>query len=190
MVIFSVWLVERVGRRSGLIYGAFIGSLPMWYIGGYVFERDPAGTSARGDTVQDAWGYIAMVCVYLYGLIYCATWQGITWVICSEIFPIDIRMLCVAITTADQWLWSFIISRTTPYMITSLGYGTYFFFASLMIAMGVWAWFFVPETKGKTLEEMDRLFGAPSSVNGMTEKDDSEKIGSGKAGEVVHAESV
>lgn len=75
MIIFSVWLVEKVGRRSGLIWGAFIGSLPMWYIGGYVFERDPTGTSQRGDTVQDAWGYIAMVCVYLYGLIYCATWQ-------------------------------------------------------------------------------------------------------------------
>ncbi|CEN60915.1 Putative Sugar transporter [Aspergillus calidoustus] len=161
MIIFSVWLVERVGRRSGLVWGAFIGSLPMWYIGGYVFVQDPTGTSARGDTVRTAWGYIAMVCVYLYGLIYCATWQGITWVVCSEIFPIDVRMLCVAITTADQWLWSFIISRSTPYMITSLGYGTYFFFASLMICMGFWAWFFVPETKGKTLEEMEALFGAP-----------------------------
>jgi hypothetical protein len=75
MIIFSVWLVERVGRRSGLVWGAFIGSLPMWYIGGYVFVQDPTGTSARGDTVRTAWGYIAMVCVYLYGLIYCATWQ-------------------------------------------------------------------------------------------------------------------
>ncbi|KAL2823867.1 general substrate transporter [Aspergillus cavernicola] len=186
MVIFSVWLVEKVGRRSGLIYGAFIGSLPMWYIGGYVLRSDPTGTAERGDTVQNAWGYIAMVCVYLYGLIYCATWQGITWVICSEIFPIDIRMLCVAITTADQWLWSFIISRTTPYMITSLGYGTYFFFASLMICMGFWSYFFIPETKGKTLEEMDALFGAPSSVQagiGLVDVDE-------KRQEIVHAERV
>lgn len=75
--------------------------------------------------------------------------QGITWLYCSEVFSLDIRMLCVAITTADQWLWSFIVSRTTPYMITSLGYGTYMFFGALMILMGVWAFFFVPETKGK-----------------------------------------
>ncbi|EAU29436.1 conserved hypothetical protein [Aspergillus terreus NIH2624] len=180
MVIFSVWLVEKVGRRSGLIWGAFIGSLPMWYIGGYVFRADPAGAAARGQIDRNAWSYIAMVCVYLYGMIYCATWQvqtpfhnlatqswltdlsfqGITWVICSEVFPIDIRMLCVSITTADQWLWSFIISRTTPYMITSLGYGTYFFFATLMVCMGFWAYWFIPETKGKTLEEMEALFGA------------------------------
>ncbi|GAB1210925.1 hypothetical protein ATERTT37_000035 [Aspergillus terreus] len=145
MVIFSVWLVEKVGRRSGLIWGAFIGSLPMWYIGGYVFRADPAGAAARGQIDRNAWSYIAM---------------GITWVICSEVFPIDIRMLCVSITTADQWLWSFIISRTTPYMITSLGYGTYFFFATLMVCMGFWAYWFIPETKGKTLEEMEALFGA------------------------------
>lgn len=158
MILFSLYLVEKVGRRNGLIWGAFIGSLPMWYIGGYVQQADPAAAAARGAVSRDGWGYLAMVCVYLYGFIYCATWQGITWVYCSEIFPLDIRMLCVAITTADQWLWSFIISRTTPYMITSLGYGTYMFFGSLMVIMGFWAFFFIPETKGLTLEDMDTLF--------------------------------
>lgn len=158
MIAFSLYLVEKVGRRNGLIYGAFVGSLPMWYIGAYVMRADPAGAAARGQVSQSGAGYFAMVCVYLYGFIYCATWQGITWVYCSEIFPLDIRMLCVAITTADQWLWSFIISRTTPYMISSLGYGTYFFFGSLMIIMGFWAFFFIPETKGLTLEDMDHLF--------------------------------
>lgn len=43
-------------------------------------------------------------------------------------------------------------------MITSLGYGTYMFFGALMILMGIWAFFFVPETKGKTLEQMEELF--------------------------------
>ncbi|OAQ64612.1 sugar transporter [Pochonia chlamydosporia 170] len=158
MIIFSVWLVEKVGRRNGLIWGAFVGSLPMWYIGAYVMQADPAKAAAKGDLNRDGWGYLAMVCVYLYGAIYCATWQGITWVYCSEIFPIDIRMLCTAITTADQWFWSFLVSRTTPYMITSLGYGTYMFFGALMVAMGFWALFFIPETKGLTLEDMDKLF--------------------------------
>ncbi|KAL0634273.1 hypothetical protein Q9L58_006810 [Maublancomyces gigas] len=114
MLIFAVWLVERVGRRKSLIYGAFVGSIPMWYIGGYVMRADPAAAAARGEFTRSGWGYLAMVCVYLYGMIYCMSWQGTTWVYCAEIFPIGIRMLCVALTTADQWLWSFIISRTTP----------------------------------------------------------------------------
>lgn len=79
----------------------------------------------------------------------------------SEIFPLDIRMLCVSITTADTWLGSFIIARSTPYMISDLGYGAYFFFASILVAMGIWSFFFVPETKGITLEEMDALFLKP-----------------------------
>jgi hypothetical protein len=84
--------------------------------------------------------------------------QGITWTYASEIFPLDIRMLCVALTTADTWLGSFIIARSTPYMISDLGYGAYFFFGAILILMGVWAFFCVPETKGVTLEEMDALF--------------------------------
>jgi hypothetical protein len=46
-------------------------------------------------------------------------------------------------------------------MITDIGYGTYFLFATFMVLMGVWAFFFVPETKGRSLEDMDRLFGVP-----------------------------
>ena len=53
------------------------------------------------------------------------------------------------------------IARTTPYMITSLGYGMYFVFGGILLGMGVWAFIFVPETKGISLEEMDSLFLQP-----------------------------
>lgn len=46
-------------------------------------------------------------------------------------------------------------------MISDLGYGAYFFFSSILVAMGVWSFFFVPETKGISLEEMDILFSQP-----------------------------
>lgn len=162
MITFTFWVVEKVGRRKGLIYGAFLGCLPMWYIGGYVFKADPAAAAAAGVVQRDGWGYLAMVCVYLNAFIICATWQGITWTYCSEIFPLDIRMLCVALTTADTWLGSFIIARSTPYMITGLGYGTYFVFGAIVVLMGIWSFFFVPETRGLSLEEMDALFMRPT----------------------------
>ncbi|KAF9730957.1 hypothetical protein PMIN02_012201 [Paraphaeosphaeria minitans] len=161
MITFTVVIVEKVGRRKGLIWGAALGCIPMWYIGGYVMRADPAAAAARGDISRDGWGYLAMVCVYVNAFIICATWQGITWTYASEIFPLDIRMLCVSLTTADTWLGSFIIARSTPYMISDLGYGAYFFFASILLLMGVWALLFVPETKGVSLEEMDALFSKP-----------------------------
>lgn len=124
-------------------------------------RADPAAAAARGVVTRDGWGYLAMVCVYVNAFIICATWQGITWTYASEIFPLDIRMLCVSLTTADTWLGSFIIARSTPYMISDLGYGAYFFFASILLCMGIWSFLFVPETKGVSLEEMDALFMKP-----------------------------
>ncbi|PHH83786.1 hypothetical protein CDD82_2658 [Ophiocordyceps australis] len=156
MLLFSFLLVEKLGRRMGLIWGALLGSLPMWYLGVYVMKVEPQAEWAK----RNAWGYLGLACIYLYGFIYCATWQGITWVYCSEIFPLDIRMLCTALTTAHQWLWSFLVSRTTPYMLTSMGYGVFLLFASLMVAMGIWAALCIPETKGHSLEDMEDLFSS------------------------------
>ncbi|KAK8859324.1 quinate permease [Apiospora arundinis] len=163
MFTFTFVVVERVGRRKGLVWGAALGCIPMWYIGGYVMRADPEAAAAAGQVTRDGWGYLAMVCVYVNGFIICATWQGITWTYASEIFPLDIRMLCVSLTTAVTWLGSFIIARFTPYMISDLGYGAYFFFGSILVSMGIWAFFFVPETKGVVLEQMDALF-AQSTV--------------------------
>lgn len=62
-------------------------------------------------------------------------------------------------------------------MISNIGYGTYLFFGSCTILMTIWAHFFVPETKGRTLESMDLLFGATtvSYENEVTEDEMTEK---------------
>jgi sugar porter (SP) family MFS transporter len=178
MITFTFVVVERVGRRNGLIWGAVLGCIPMFYLGGYVLRADPAAADAAGNMQRDGWGYLAMVCVYFNAFVICATWQGITWTYASEIFPLDIRMLCVAITTADTWLGSFIIARSTPYMITDLGYGTYFMFGSFVVVMGIWAFFCVPETKGVSLEDMDALF-AQSTIKTVFAQLRGRKLGGG-----------
>lgn len=52
-------------------------------------KADPVNND--GSVTSSGWGYLAMVCVYLYGVIYCASWQGITWLYASEIYPLHIR---------------------------------------------------------------------------------------------------
>ncbi|KAK2012443.1 general substrate transporter [Colletotrichum eremochloae] len=162
MFLFTFWVAERVGRRKGLLWGSALGCIPMLYIGGYVMRANPTRAAAEGVINRDGWGYLAMACVYINGIIICATWQGITWLYASEVQTLEIRMLAVSITTATTWLGSFIIARSTPYMISDLGYGAYFFFGAILILMGIWAFFFVPETKGLTLEDMDTLFMNPT----------------------------
>ncbi|KLU82161.1 quinate permease, partial [Magnaporthiopsis poae ATCC 64411] len=164
MVTFTLFVVEGVGRRKGLIRGSALGCIPLFYVGGYVMRADPLARAGSGNIQQDGWGYLAMVAIYLNAFIICATWQGITWTYAAEIFPLDIRMLCVALTTATTWFGSFVVARATPYMITDLGYGTYFMFGGFVVAMGIWAFCFVPETRGIMLEGMDALFSKPMHI--------------------------
>lgn len=56
-----------------------------------------------------------------------------------------------------QWLMQFVITKAMPYIFTSFGYGTWFFFASWMVLASLWAFFFLPETKGLTIDQMDLL---------------------------------
>lgn len=73
-------------------------------------------------------------------------------------FDQNTRSLGQASAAASNWFWNFIISRFTPQMFLTMGYGVYFFFASLMILSVVFTYFFIPETKSIPLETMDRLF--------------------------------
>lgn len=73
-------------------------------------------------------------------------------------FDPTVRSLAQACAAASNWLWNFLISRFTPQMFTSMGYGVYFFFASLMILSIVFVFFLIPETKGVPLESMETLF--------------------------------
>lgn len=72
---------------------------------------------------------------------------------------------CSNLATLTQWVMQFVIAKSTPYMITSMSYGTYFFFAASMNIAFVWVFFLLPETKGVRLEEMDALFGTPGEPN-------------------------
>lgn len=58
---------------------------------------------------------------------------------------------------------NFVIARSVPYMITNIGYGTYFLFAACLTLAVPFVYFFVPETKGLSLEDMDVLFGVPGA---------------------------
>jgi hypothetical protein len=73
-------------------------------------------------------------------------------------FDPNMRSLAQACAAASNWLWNFLVSRFTPQMFTAMGYGVYFFFASMMMISIVFVYFLVPETKGIPLESMDQLF--------------------------------
>jgi hypothetical protein len=63
-------------------------------------------------------------------------------------------------TTCTQWLFQFVIAYSTPYMIADIQYGTFLFFGTSVVCGLIFSYFFLPETKGVTLEDIDIMFGS------------------------------
>ncbi|KAJ5767140.1 uncharacterized protein N7511_004756 [Penicillium nucicola] len=153
--IWLLWLIDHVGRRNLLLVGAAGGSVCLWIVGAYIKIAKPEENAS--DTLSGG-GIAAMFFFYLWTVFYTPTWNGTPWVLNSEMFDPNMRSLAQACAAASNWLWNFLISRFTPQMFTAMGYGVYFFFASLMMCSIVFVYFLVPETKGIPLESMDQLF--------------------------------
>ncbi|KAJ5872106.1 General substrate transporter [Penicillium soppii] len=156
-VTTSIWTMDVVGRRKLLIWGAALMALSHIIIAILVglFSSDWPSHKAEG------WTSVAFLLFYM--LSFGASWGPIPWALPSEIFPSSLRAKGVALSTCSNWLNNFIIGLITPPLVQDTGYGAYVFFAIFCVLAGVWTYFFVPETKGRTLEQMDHVFKDNSS---------------------------
>jgi Sugar (and other) transporter len=116
---------------------------------------------------------MALACVYIFAVIYQFGWGPVPWIYIAEIPTVRLRSLNVAIGASAQWLFNFVVARSVPSMLATLGldgYGTYLLFGAFSLLMFVFTWFFVPETKGMFLEEMDDMFGVLELAKRMLEE--------------------
>lgn len=87
-----------------------------------------------------------------------ATWGPASWTLVSEIFPLSIRAKGASIGASSNWINNFAIAFMVPPMFAVWAWGTYIFFSVFLAAGFVWVVFALPETKNRTLEDMDRAF--------------------------------
>lgn len=77
----------------------------------------------------------------------------------AEVFPLGVRAKGISIGASSNWLNNFAIGQATPDMVKAMGYGTFIFFGVMCFLGAAFVWYFVPETKNLSLEEMDEVFG-------------------------------
>ncbi|KAK4500602.1 hypothetical protein PRZ48_008791 [Zasmidium cellare] len=155
--LFLIFLADTLGRRWSFVWTGTAMAIAMFYLRFYV-RFDPPVTGAP----VSAAGYVALVMVYLFAAFFQFGWGPVCWIYVSEIPTSRLRGLNVSLAAATQWLFNLVVARATPVMLVTVGdhgYGTYFIFGSFCVCMVAIAWFFVPETKGISLERMDELFG-------------------------------
>lgn len=149
----------------------------MWLIGVFVKIQGPASSE---NTSLSASSYAAAVFIFVFAVAFCFSWAGVPWVICSEIYPLRVRGLCVSICVATHWLFNFVIARSVPYMISNISYGTYFVFAACTTLSIPFVWLVIPETKGLKLEEVDVLFNGRGLVPRRRGRSKTDDVGDNK----------
>ncbi len=115
-------------------------------------------------------GVVSLVGILIFIASFAMSMGPVVWVILSEIFPNRVRSIAMSIAVAAQWLANYFVSFTFPLIVESdanklqMHGGTwnnslpYFIFSAFIVIIIVFVWKFIPETKGKTLEEMETLF--------------------------------
>jgi len=155
--IFLVFVADSLGRRWSLLWTSAAQGLVMYLIGIYGRVEPPV----EGQGVS-AFGYVAITCIFLWAAFFQFGWGPVCWILVSEIPTARLRALNVSVAAATQWLFNFIVARTVLTMQSTMGeagFGMFFMFGSFDFLMGAFVWFFIPETKGVSLEKMDELFG-------------------------------
>jgi SP family xylose:H+ symportor-like MFS transporter len=149
--VVAVLSVDRFGRKPLQIIGALVMAVSMITLG------------------ADFWlggkGMVALVAMLVYTAGFAVSWGPVTWVLLSEIFPNQIRGAAMAVAVAAQWVanylvsWSFPILDENPYLVAHFRHGfAYWIYGVMSILAALFMWRFVPETKGRSLEQMEKLW--------------------------------
>ncbi|KAI1149659.1 putative MFS quinate transporter [Nemania diffusa] len=160
---FVLWFSERLSRRQVLIGGAVVMSACQITTAAVV-KSFPAPAEQQEYVSPPAIATIALI--YLFVIAYNFSWGPMPWPYVSEIFSARIREPGIAIGVASQWLWNFVFSLTTPYMIASLGWGTFLVWGIFDLVIACFTFFLLKETRGLSLEQIAQSrFRAHSSSN-------------------------
>ncbi|KAL8860522.1 MAG: hypothetical protein Q9178_003182 [Gyalolechia marmorata] len=153
----SLWTIDKFGRRPLLLWGSFFMTVSHLIIAVFVGKYSQNWPQHRGP------GWASAAFLLFYMLSFGATWGPVPWAMPSEIFPSSLRAKGVALSTSSNWFHNFLIGLITPPLVQNTGFGAYTFFAVFCLLSLVWTFFFVPETRGRTLEQMDHVFKDISS---------------------------
>ncbi len=153
--IVALWLMDVAGRRPLLFVGN-TGAFVALILTGYLFHIN----QTRG-----IW-LVGSICLFI--ACFAFSMGPIKWVVMSEIFPTSIRGRAMAIATLAIWITDWVYNQLFPLVRETLGVsGSFFIFAAVLVPQFFFVWKVMPETKGRSLEEIERSWRTRRSGTGI-----------------------
>jgi len=142
---FAVWLIDRLGRRTFYIIGSSGMTVTLLMLAGaFHFQMNPV---------------ITFICIMLFIAFFASCIGPAFWTLVAEMFPNRVRGQAVALTSFTQWVFTFLVVLLFPYVLEALGGSlTFLFLAAMSFIQLLIARFYLRETKGKSLEEIETLW--------------------------------
>lgn len=149
--VLAILTVDKFGRRPLMIIGALVMAVSMMLLGTTFYTHSV--------------GIGSLICMLVYTAGFAMSWGPVCWVLLAEIFPNSIRSTVMSIAVAGQWIANFLVSWTFPmldknqYLTDTFNHGVaYWIYGVMGLLAALFIWKFVPETKGRTLEQMEKFW--------------------------------
>ena len=144
--LIAIFIVERVGRRKLMIFGAagMSGSMILLAI--------------LGSINNSAAQIVSAVLLFVFNTFFGIGWLGMSWLYSAEIVGLRVRAQANALSTASNWTFNFMVVMITSPAFENIKWGTYIIFAAFNAIIVPTVYFFFPETSGRSLEDMDVVF--------------------------------
>ncbi|CAI7440504.1 CRE_collapsed_G0048720.mRNA.1.CDS.1 [Saccharomyces cerevisiae] len=154
--IIAVMVVDKIGRRKCLLFGA-AGMMACMVIFAsigvkclYPHGQDGPSSKGAGNAM------IVFTCFYIF--CFATTWAPVAYIVVAESFPSKVKSRAMSISTVCNWLWQFLIGFFTPFITGSIHFYYGYVFVGCLVAMFLYVFFFLPETIGLSLEEIQLLY--------------------------------
>jgi SP family arabinose:H+ symporter-like MFS transporter len=147
----AIGLVDRAGRKPLLLVGTAIQVIALGLVG-WMFHTRQNGSAL-------------LVCVVLFIAAFAMAMGPIGWLLCSEIFPNKVRGRAMSVAAFTVWTSCYVVAQTFPMLNDSVAVGpakTFWIYALVSLFSFVFVLLFIPETKGRTLEQIEKMWSAPS----------------------------
>ncbi len=149
-------VIEKLGRRKTLLSGSVGMSICLVIFSAVGTKKLYPGEFGVDANTQAGTVMIVFTCLFIF--CFATTWAPGVYVVVSETYPLRIRTKGMAVATASNWLWGFLIAFFTPFITSEIHFAYGFVFFGCVLFSFFFVFAFVPETKGLSLEAVDDLY--------------------------------